>query len=215
MRSLANADEDEVLRLWEGLGYYRRARQMHAAARIIANELNGVMPTDSAALQALPGIGRYTAGAILSIAQDAPEPILEANTIRLFARLLCLQEPTTTTASQQALWSAAESLLPRKDVGEFNQALMELGSLVCTPRDPACGECPVAKFCPTFASGLQDDVPVKKEKTVYEDVNEAAVVVRKGTRVLLRRCGAGERWAGLWDFPRFPTTSKSNAATSA
>ena len=210
--ALASADEDQVLRLWEGLGYYRRARQLHKAARVIVAEHDGVFPRDPGAVKALPGIGRYTAGAILSIAFDAREPILEANTIRLFSRLIAYRDDTTSTEGQRILWGAAEDFLPRKNVGDFNQALMELGSEICTPRDPRCEVCPVAMLCPTRAKGLQNVIPAPKKKTNYEDAWEACVAVWRNGKVLLRRCEEGERWAGLWDFPRFPAHAQQGAA---
>ena len=209
--ALAAADEATVLRYWEGLGYYRRARQMHRAAQVVVEEHQGILPRQSQTLQALPGIGRYTAGAILSIAHDQREPILEANTIRLLARLIALDEPTTTAASQATLWDVAEELLPRKRVGAFNQGLMELGSLVCTPRNPECTDCPVARHCRTFGEGLQEAIPVPKKKTQYEAIDEAAVAIWHAGRVLVRQCGPAERWAGLWDFPRFPVTDVGGA----
>ena len=211
---LAAAPERDVLRLWEGLGYYRRARQMHAAAQQIVAEHSGEFPRDFAAVRALPGIGRYTAGAILSIAHDDRQPILEANTVRLLSRLLAFRGDPTNSAGQARLWQAAEELLPTRKAGELNQALMELGSQICTPRDPRCDECPVAQLCPTRARGLQAKIPAAKKQPRYEDVIEAAIVVRRGDRVLLRRCGADERWAGLWDFPRFPLVASNGNSLS-
>ncbi len=207
VRTLANADEERVLRLWEGLGYYRRARQMHQAAQVIVAEHDGRFPRDVATLRSLPGIGRYTAGAIASIAFDTPAPILEANTIRLFARLLAYREDPTKNAGQQLLWAFAEEILPARDVGIFNQALMELGSLVCTPKSPACRQCPAMSLCPTFAQNLQNEIPRAKTKTIFTDLHEVAVVVRQREKILVRRCGPSERWAGLWDFPRIALAS--------
>ena len=201
--ALAAADEQQVLRLWEGLGYYRRARQLHSAARVLVRENNGRFPSAPQAVRALPGIGRYTAGAILSIAMDAREPILEANTIRLYSRLLAYDGEVTSAAGQRMLWSMAEALLPRSNSGELNQALMELGSEICTPKSPHCDCCPVAMLCPTFAQGLQQSIPRPSRRQAIEAVREAAVVVFRRGQVLLRRCGSDERWAGLWDFPRF------------
>lgn len=131
IRALAEAEERQVLRLWEGLGYYRRARQLHQAARQIVAVHDGRFPCDPQAVQRLPGIGRYTAGAILSIAFDQRQPILEANTVRVFSRLLAYDGQTTSSAGQKLLWAAAEAVLPAREVGRFNQALMELGSEVC------------------------------------------------------------------------------------
>ena len=144
VEKLAIADEHQVLRLWEGLGYYRRARGLHAAARQVVGEHRGKFPRDVPTLMQLPGIGRYTAGAIASIAFDVPAPILEANTIRLLSRIIGYRDDPTKTPGQWLLWQTAEDLLPQKDVARFNQALMELGSLVCTPANPKCDQCPLA-----------------------------------------------------------------------
>jgi A/G-specific adenine glycosylase len=201
--ALAAAREEQVLRLWEGLGYYRRARQLHRAAKVIVAEHGGRFPTDADAVRRLPGIGRYTAGAILSIAFNQPLPILEANTVRLLSRLLAFPGQTRSAAGQRLLWRAAETLLPRRHPGQFNQALMELGSQICKPRDPSCEKCPVVMLCPTHRDGLHEVIPARPPKPRIEDVREAAVVVRRRGRVLLLRCRDGERWAGLWDFPRF------------
>jgi A/G-specific adenine glycosylase len=203
VEKLAAADEIEVLRLWEGLGYYRRARQLHAAAIQIVANYSGEFPQEPHELQTLPGIGRYTAGAIASIAFDKRAPILEANTIRLFSRLIVYRGEAASAAGQRALWQVAEDILPQKDVARFNQALMELGSLVCTPADPKCGKCPLAGVCAANAAGLQREIPTAKPRQTFTELREAAVVVRKNGSVLLRRCGEKERWAGLWDFPRF------------
>src|SRR5262245_2587154 len=173
--SLAAADEHEVLRLWEGLGYYRRARQLHAAAKQIANEHNGRFPQEFAAVRGLPGIGRYTAGAILSIGLDQRLPILEANSIRVLSRVTAYRGEVATTAGQRHLWSVAESILPRQRCGTFNQALMELGSEICAPRAPQCDQCPVVELCGAHAKRLVDRIPTPPRPTKYEDVTEVAV----------------------------------------
>jgi A/G-specific adenine glycosylase len=209
-RSLAAADEQEVLRLWEGLGYYRRARQLHAAARHVVARHDGQFPTDLESVLALPGIGRYTAGAILSIGLDQRLPILEANTIRVLSRLIAFEEDPASAAGQRALWSSAEAILPARQCGALNQALMELGSEICTPQAPACGRCPVAALCQARQRNLVGRIPKRPNPTRYEDVTEIAVVIRDRGRVLLRHCQRGERWAGLWDFPRFAATGASS-----
>ena len=209
---LAAADEQDVLRLWEGLGYYRRARQLHAAAKTIVAEHECAFPRSVEAVHKLPGVGRYTAGAILSLAFDAREPILEANTVRLFSRLLAYRGNPLNAQGQGILWQAAGTILPRRRAGEVNQALMELGSRICTPREPSCECCPVASLCPTRREGLQSIIPPRKAKPQIEQVREAAVVVRNGKRVLIVRRSAGERWAGLWDFPRFPLAVEGDRA---
>lgn len=213
LEALAAAPEHDVLRLWEGLGYYRRARQLHHAAQVIVREHGGRFPTDREAVRRLPGIGRYTAGAILSIAYDAREPILEANTIRLFSRLIAYRGDPRDRAGETLLWRLAEELLPRRGSSRLNQALMELGSLVCTPRDVACQRCPVAELCPTNRHSLQHLVPRPKARPTVEAVREALLVVRRHGRVLLRQRQPGERWAGLWDFPRFAISSSGGVAS--
>jgi A/G-specific adenine glycosylase len=203
VRSLARADEEDVLRLWEGLGYYRRARQLHHAARQVLREHGGRFPRDRDVVRRLSGIGRYTAGAILSLAFDAREPILEANTLRLWSRLVAYGGDPRSGPGQRLLWAAAEQALPPRDVGAFNQALMELGAEVCRARQPLCGACPVAGFCEARRQGLQHTVPQAAAKPRVESVREAAVVVAAGQQVLIVKRGQTERWAGMWDFPRF------------
>ncbi len=208
VKKLAAADEQDVLRLWEGLGYYRRARQLHAAAQKIVAEHGGRFPRDVQTLQTLPGIGRYTAGAIASIAFDQRAPILEANTIRLLSRLIAYPEDPTKSTGQRLLWQMAKEVLPRRNIARFNQALMELGSLVCTPKRPRCDACPVARLCAAREAGLEEAIPRSGRKTKFVNVTEAAVVVRKNGQILLRQCPEGQRWAGLWDFPRFEIESE-------
>jgi A/G-specific adenine glycosylase len=210
--ALAQADESEVLRHWEGLGYYRRARQLHRAARIIVDRHERTFPRSLEEVGKLPGIGRYTAGAIMSIAFDERAPIVEANTMRLFSRLIGFRKDPTTTAGRSLLWKVAEAVLPARDCGAFNQALMELGSQVCTPRNPGCEHCPVNTLCVARKRGLQDQIPRMPAKVASEAVREAAVIVWRRKTILLRRREAGERWAGLWDFLRFPLTARNGAA---
>ena len=202
VRKLAAANVDDVLKLWEGLGYYRRARQLHLAAKEVVAKHDGEFPTDFDSVLALPGIGRYTAAAILSISLNQQHAILEGNTIRLFARLMGYREDTTRSTSQKMLWSFSESLLPRTRCGDFNQALMDFGREICKPKNPACDRCPLANFCPTFIQGLQSVIPLKGKKMQYEDLHEAIVMVKRNNKYLMRKCQPGERWAGLWDFPR-------------
>jgi len=203
IEALAVADEQDVLRLWEGLGYYRRARQLHRAAQVLVVEYRGRFPRQVDEILKLPGIGRYTAGAIASIAFDARAPILEANTMRVYCRLLAYGEDPTRSAGQRLLWQFAAEILPRRQTGRFNQAMMELGSLVCTPTSPDCPNCPLAALCPTHRQGLQDSIPRNRPRPQIEQVHEATVVVQRRGAVLLVRRGENERWAGLWDFPRF------------
>lgn len=204
---LAAADEQRVLRLWEGLGYYRRARQLHAAAKQLVSRYHGQFPREVTELQTLPGIGRYTAGAIASIAFDQRAAILEANTIRLLSRLIAYQGDTHNAAGLRHLWQVAETILPQRNVAHFNQAQMELGSLVCTPSEPHCHECPLSSLCAARAIGRQQEIPRPKSRPAVTEIREAAVIIRRNGRVLMRQCGASERWAGLWDFPRVAVES--------
>ncbi len=215
IESLAQADLRDVLRQWEGLGYYRRARQLHQAARVLVERHGGTFPRDVEAVRRLPGIGRYTAGAILSIAFDARLPILEANTLRLFSRLLAWRGNPASAAGNRLLWAMAQAVLPQRGCGGFNQALMELGSRVCTARAPRCGQCPVAALCRACAEGCQAEIPLPKAKPPVAQRHEAAVIVRRGDRVLLVERPEGQRWAGLWDFPRVALETQGDAAIRA
>ena len=210
IKKLAAADESRVLQLWEGLGYYRRARQLHQAAQVIAKEHSGRFPQELSQVLALPGIGRYTAGAILSIAFDQRTPILEANTLRVYSRWIALTDDPRTGSGQAVLWDLAEQILPRQRVGQFNQAAMELGAKICSVKQPKCLLCPVRTACQAFQQGLQNQIPIPPRPKKYEDVTEVAIVVRRRREVLLRQCQEGERWTGLWDFPRFPTENKGD-----
>ena len=172
VNALADAPESEVLRLWEGLGYYRRARQLHAAAKDVAEKHGGRFPGDFDAIFALPGIGRYTAGAIASIAFDQSKPILEANTIRLWARLAGIQDDVAAKATQTRLWSLAERVLTESRSGEINQALMEVGGQVCKPQAPQCHECPVVLWCGAQRTGRPESIPRVRKKIEYEEVRE-------------------------------------------
>jgi A/G-specific adenine glycosylase len=203
LAALADAKEEEVLRLWEGLGYYSRARNIHKAAGLIIEERQGRFPDDVAALRELPGIGRYTAGAIASFAFDRRAPLLEANTLRLYCRLLGYRGDPRSAAGQRLLWEFAGTIVPRKNPGLFNQALMELGAMVCTPERPACPECPVRTSCAALANGWQGEIPLRATRTAPTSVTEVAVAIQRDGRYLLLKRPTGERWAGLWDFVRF------------
>jgi A/G-specific adenine glycosylase len=212
--SLASADEQDVLRLWEGLGYYRRARSLHRAAKETVERFGGHFPRDAETIQSLPGVGRYTAGAVASFAFDAKAPIVEANTQRLYARLAAIEDDLSKPASQHRLWAIAEALLPREEPGKFNQALMDLGNLICTPKRPRCLECPVAKQCDAYASNRVDRIPTPKRPPNWESVEETLWIVRDGERIFLRQRGENERWAGLWDFVRLGAADEDGADRS-
>ena len=202
LTSLAEADLDVVNRHWEGLGYYRRCMLLHKAAKKIVTRYNGEFPRHFDDVIGLPGIGRYTAGAVLSIAFDQRLPILETNTMRLHARLLAMSGDLMRGETNACLWEFAEAVLPRIGSGKVNQALMDLGSLVCTSKSPKCAECPVVLFCESAKQGVQAEIPSPKTKEPKECRTEVALLVRKRGKTLLIRYPEGQRWAGLWDFPR-------------
>ena len=199
--ALAKAPEHDVLKHWEGLGYYRRARQLHAAAKQVVAEHGGEFPRTAAGLRGLPGIGRYTAGAIASIAFGAREPIIEANSRRVIARLVGHAQPVGG-AGDEPLWKIAAELVPRREPGLFNQALMDLGAMVCTVTRPLCDRCPLAGACVARATGRVERIPVMPLKRAVKQVRETALVLDHDGRVLVERRGPGEWWEGLWDFPR-------------
>jgi A/G-specific adenine glycosylase len=201
---LAAAALADVLRLWEGLGYYRRARDLHRAARLLVERHGGAFPDDPAVLGRLPGLGRYTRNAVLSQAFDRRLPILEANSRRVLSRLFGRAEDPRQAEANRWLWRAAEDVLPARGAGAFNQALMELGALVCTPLAPDCAGCPLAPRCRARRLGLQGQIPARAPAPPATRVEEAAVVVWRGRRVLLVQRPPGGRWAGLWEFPHAP-----------
>ncbi len=202
VEALAAAPLDEVLKLWEGLGYYSRARNLHRAAQIVARELGGRFPDSIEGLLALPGIGRYTAGAIASIAFGVRAPVLDGNVIRVFSRLIDLEDDVTQAATQAQLWRLAEERLPDERPGDYNQALMELGRLVCRPREPLCAQCPVREHCLAFARGTQRQRPVKKAKATTPHYHVAAGIIRDDAgRLLIAQRPLDGLLGGLWEFP--------------
>jgi A/G-specific adenine glycosylase len=201
VRALADADEQRVLRLWQGLGYYRRARNLHAAAKRVVSDFDGEVPADVQDLLKLPGVGRYTAGAIASIAHGRPAPIVDGNVARVFARLFNLQDPVDRPDVQKQLWAIAEALVPARSPGDFNQALMELGALVCTPKSPACLTCPLRNRCEGLAQGDPERLPVKRPKKKPKAVTHLVVAVRRNGRYLFEQRPATGLWSNMWQLP--------------
>ncbi len=212
VNALAAADPKEVLKAWEGLGYYRRARQLHVAARQIVRLHGGVVPDDPAAIRDLPGVGRYIAGAILSFAFDRPEPIVEANSQRVLARLLAVDANLAVTSTREQIWSAAGRLVPPTGAGSFNQAFIELGALICTPREPSCLICPLASLCHGRRLGIQDRLPVTLAKSPPLFVTEVCVILVRKERVLIVQRGVGGLWEQFWEFPTLHVDGPNPAA---
>jgi len=205
VQALAEAPLDDVLKAWEGLGYYARARHLHAAARLIVARHGGELPADREALLRLPGIGRYTAGAILSLAFGQPEPVVDGNVRRVLCRVYDVADDPAAPATERRLWGQAGALVktaPAGRAGDLNEGLMELGALVCTPGAPACAACPLAKWCLAHARGVEATRPVKaaKKQTPHYDVTAALVQDPDGRFLIVRRPAAG-LLGGLWGFP--------------
>ncbi|HZJ15560.1 MAG TPA: A/G-specific adenine glycosylase [Chthoniobacteraceae bacterium] len=195
--TLARAKEAEVLAVWQGLGYYSRARNLHRAAQQIVAEHSGELPRDPATLARLPGVGRYTAGALASFAFDLPVATIDGNIARVLARLLDLHNPIDAQPGAGLLWRTAEALLPAKDGRVHNSALMELGALICTPTKPRCLLCPVRENCRTKDPEL---LPVKRPRAKTVALREDCAWIVRGRRVLLEQ-QTGARWRGLWKLP--------------
>ncbi|MGE5607697.1 MAG: A/G-specific adenine glycosylase, partial [Bacillota bacterium] len=198
--ALATAQEQEVLRLWQGLGYYSRARNLHGTAKIVTETLQGKLPSQTDQLLNLPGIGRYTAGAIASLAFDQRAAILDGNVARVLCRLDAIQADPRTPAIHQHLWQRAEEILPHKHIGDFNSSLMELGATVCTPRNPKCMLCPVQKHCQAFASQLQDAIPSPAPTKPRPLERRWTFCIHHRSRWLVEQRPPKGRWANLWQF---------------
>lgn len=203
--SLAGAPEQEVLRLWAGLGYYSRARNLQRAAREIVALHGSNFPRDFAAAIALPGIGRYTAAAVLSIAFDTPHAVLDGNVARVLARLNAIRGDLRAPQRWKKLEAAAQALLAPKAAGDWNQAMMELGETICTPKSPLCGACPVARWCEARKLGLVDAIPAprKKQASVTQRIAAAVLLDSRGRTLLVRDPGAHDNvlFSRMWQFP--------------
>jgi A/G-specific adenine glycosylase len=204
---LAKASEHEVLNAWEGLGYYSRARNLHKAAQIVHEHYAGKLPRDLDALRKLPGIGRYTLGAIASIAFGMDEPTLDGNLRRVFARLFDVNEPADSTAGEKILWELAARHLPKGQAGDYNQALMDLGATICLPKNPRCLICPLMEICNSRANGTQEQRPVlKPKKETPHYFHAAGAIVRQignplHKEVLLAKRPSKGLLGGMWEFP--------------
>lgn len=201
VQSLADASERDVLNLWEGLGYYSRARNLHKSARVIVDEYNGQLPRSIDLLRKLPGIGRYTAAAIASMAFGLDEPTLDGNIRRVFARLFNVEIPADSTEGEKLLWQLAADNLPKGKAGDFNQALMDLGATICLPRNPRCEDCPLTKDCQARALELHEARPVLKPKAEVPHVVHSAAVINQRGRVLLAKRPSDGLLGGMWQFP--------------
>ncbi len=211
VQALANASEHDVLNAWEGLGYYSRARNLHKAARIVAEQYNGEIPRDLDELRKLPGIGRYTLGAIASIAFGMDASALDGNIKRVYARIFDVTEPVDSLAGEKVLWQLADENLPKGHAGDYNQALMDLGATICVPKNPRCLICPVMELCRARQNGTQDQRPVKNpKKDVPHYIHAAGVIIERG-RVLLAQRPSQGLLGGMWEFPNGRVVPKGDA----
>ena len=201
VESLARADLDDIYSVWTGLGYYSRARNLKHAAETIVADHAGQLPDTVAELRELKGIGRYTAGAVASIAFDREEPLVDGNVIRVFTRLLGIREESTSKEVVAHLWEVADVLVHGPRPGDLNQALMELGATVCTPKKPECQACPIHRHCAAFADGNAEELPIKKKKPKPKPMRAIAAWIERDGKILVARRPEEGLMAGLWELP--------------
>ncbi|GAA5217490.1 A/G-specific adenine glycosylase [Corallincola platygyrae] len=206
VQALAEAPQDEVLHHWTGLGYYARARNLHKAAIMVVEQFGGTFPDTLEQMISLPGIGRSTAGAILSLSMEQRHPILDGNVKRLLARLLALEEWPGKATVEKELWLLADRLTPENEVAAFNQAMMDMGATLCSRSKPLCAECPVAEMCQGFASGNPKSFPVSKPKKQIPTRHTHMLLLKRGDSILLYQRPPSGLWGGLWGFPEADST---------
>lgn len=205
VQDLARAPEDEVMKLWEGLGYYSRARHLHAAAKRVVKDFDGQFPADYAAIRSLPGVGPYTAAAIASFAFDLPYAVVDGNVFRILSRVFGLDTPIDTTLGKKAFAAIAQQLLDPQAPGKYNQAIMDFGALQCIPRNPKCGKCPFAAKCIAFNNDIVGQLPVKEKQLVKKDRYFQYFVFRWGEQILLHKRTDKDIWQKLYEFPLLET----------
>ncbi|MGB3222158.1 MAG: A/G-specific adenine glycosylase [Desulforhopalus sp.] len=201
VQAVATAEEQEILKYWEGLGYYARARNLHKASKVIVRDFGGEVPCVYKQLLTLPGIGPYTAAAIASVAGNFDIPVIDANVTRVYARLFNIGEPVKERQVQTYIGSIAEHLLPKGQARAYNQALMDLGGLVCTPKNPRCSECPIAESCRSLHKGTVRIRPVVAKKRDIITQHKVAGLIQWKKKIFIQQRRAGDVWGGLWEFP--------------
>lgn len=206
-KALADADEQHVLKLWEGLGYYRRARNLQRAMQIIRDHHAGSIPEDIEAIRSLPGVGAYTAGAVMSIAFNRPYAAVDGNVLRVMARYLGIVDPVDQTPTKRAIEASVQSAIEHSEPRLFTQALMELGAMICVPRKPQCLVCPVASGCAAFASGQAAELPVKTPKKARRVVTVVALWIERNGELLVEQRAADGLLANMWQLPAIESTA--------
>ncbi|MUT67767.1 A/G-specific adenine glycosylase [Paenibacillus sp. NEAU-GSW1] len=219
IKALAGAPEEDVLKCWEGLGYYSRARNLQAGARMVMELYGGTVPDDKTAVAGLKGVGPYTSGAIMSIAFNRPEPAVDGNVMRVLSRYFCLEDDIAKPATRVRIEKLAASLIPEGAAGDFNQGLMELGALVCTPKSPSCLPCPVMEHCAGRMAGREQELPIKtKAKPPRPELRVAAIVAGTGAntgKVLVRQRPEKGLLAQMWELPHVLLTKEQEPMLAA
>lgn len=208
VEDLAKAKEDEVLKVWEGLGYYSRARNLHFTAKLVTNELGGIFPNTYKGLLELKGVGPYTAAAIGSIAFGLPVAAVDGNVYRVLSRYFAIADSIDESAAKNKITELAHEVLAKEHSGNHNQAVMELGATVCSPVNPTCSDCPLNVSCISFAENLQSELPVRTKKPKVRDRYFYYSVILSNNEVLISRRGAGDIWHGLYEFPLLESDAK-------
>lgn len=198
---VAEADEQEILKYWEGLGYYARARNLHKAAKSIVNDFNGEVPCDVEQLLLLPGIGPYTAAAVASVAGNRDVPVVDANVYRVFSRIFNIDKPVKSGPVQKQIHALAKDLLPQGKARQYNQALMDFGGLLCTPKNPRCSQCPVRQYCQADKKGVVGSRPVLAAPKKTISINRVAGIIRSEEKIYIQKRAQNDVWGGLWEFP--------------
>lgn len=201
IHALSRAPLQDILKAWENLGYYTRARNLHKAASRVVQEFGGALPAEYKSIRSLPGVGDYIAAAVTSIAFGEPRAVVDGNVKRVLSRIVAIDIPVNQSASMKIFGEHADELLDRGDPGKFNQAMMELGATVCLPRRPLCKECPVQGYCEAYRTGKQTSYPVRQRKRKVPKFDIAVGVVSKGDRILITRRKEDGLLGGLWEFP--------------
>ena len=215
VQTLADADSEDVYSMWAGLGYYSRAKNLHAAARTVVDQFEGELPNHADALRTLPGIDRYTAGAVASIAFGRTEAVVDGNVARVLSRVLGIREDIALREVAARLWAEAATLAIGERPGDLNQALMELGALVCTVRAPHCKACPLRRACDAYGVGDADELPIKRMQAKVQRIRAVAVWLRRGGRVLAVKRAAGGLLGGLWELPGGDLESREEPSAGA
>lgn len=215
IESVAASRPERLLKAWAGLGYYRRIRNFHRAAKMVKKQYGGLIPRRYEDLIHLPGVGTYTAAAIASIAFGEPVAVVDGNVSRVISRLFCLKDDISTNRSKEKVRELAQTLLDSNKAGDFNQGLMELGATVCLPSRPQCPQCPVKRLCLAYAKGVTSDYPVKLKKAEYRREEYFCLLFSSGGRILLRQRSSSEILSGMWEFPLFPILTKSQSREEA